>query len=419
MRSILLGLLLFFAIELNAQRECATPQYIQALSNSNTQTASSIKAAENFAQRMGTPGSGAANRLSSDYIVKIPVVIHIIYNDASQNVSEGQVKTQIDALNRDFRRLNDDSINTPSPFKSLAADVQIEFALATVDPKGKATNGIIRKATSVKYWQMDDKIKYTAEGGSDGWDSRYYLNIWVGYTRSLLGYSSVVGTPADKDGIVINTTAFGTGMSGAFNKGRTAVHEVGHWLGLKHIWGDALCGDDGIDDTPKQSGYTTACPAGVKTSSCNTSTGGDMYMNYMDFTNDACLNLFTKGQKEHMRSLFDVGAPRNSILSSKGLSQPWVEESPLPGVGSPVVTAPAQFNLYPNPASGELVLDFEYDETWFGKELKIYNINGVVIQVIKVSSKIQKVSLSAFTPGIYFLKGTNSTKTISRKFIKV
>lgn len=418
MRSLLLALLFFFTMQLNAQRECATPQYIQALSNSNTQTARSIKEAENFAQRMGTPGAGAVNRLSSDYIVKIPVVIHIIYNDASQNISDAQVKTQIDALNRDFRRLNDDSINTPSPFKSIAADVQIEFALATADPKGKATNGIIRKATSVKYWQMDDKIKYAAEGGSDGWDSRYYLNIWVGYTRSLLGYSSVVGTPADKDGIVINTTAFGTGMPGAFNKGRTAVHEVGHWLGLKHIWGDALCGDDGIDDTPKQSGYTTSCPTGVKTSSCNTSTGGDMYMNYMDFTNDACLNLFTNGQKEHMRSLFDVGAPRNSILSSKGLSKP-VEELPLPGMGFPVVMAPDQFNLYPNPASGELVLDFEYDETWLGKELKIYNINGVVLQVVKVSSKIQKVSLSAFTPGIYFLKGINNTKTISRKFIKL
>ena len=419
MRSILLGLFVFFTIQLNAQRECATPQYIQALSNSNTQTASDIKAAENFAQRMGTPGSGATNRLSSDYIVRIPVVIHVIYNDASQNISEAQIKSQIDALNRDFRRLNADSVNTPSSFKSLAADVQIEFTLATVDAKGKATSGIVRKATSVKYWQMDDKIKYTAEGGSDAWDSRYYLNIWVGNTRSLLGYSSVIGTPVAKDGIVINTSAFGTGMSGPFDKGRTAVHEVGHWLGLKHIWGDALCGDDGIDDTPRQSGYTTSCPSGVKTSSCSSTAAGDMYMNYMDFTNDACLNLFTIGQKEHMRSLFDAGAPRNSILSSKGLSSPWVEESPLPGAVSPVVTAPSQINLYPNPASSELVLDFGYDETWIGKELKIYNINGVAMEVIKVSSKIQKVSLSAVSPGIYFLKGINSGKNITKKFIKL
>ena len=419
MRSILLALFVFFAIQLNAQRECATPQYIQALSSSNTQTATDIKTAENYSLRMGTPGFGASSRLSSDYIIKIPVVIHIVYNDASQNVSEAQVKSQIDALNRDFRRLNADSINTPSPFKSLAADVQIEFALATVDAKGKATNGIIRKASSVKYWQMDDKIKYTAEGGSDAWDSRYYLNIWVGNTRSLLGYSSVIGTPAAKDGIVINTSAFGTGMSGAFDKGRTAVHEVGHWLGLKHIWGDALCGDDGIDDTPKQSGYTTSCPTGVKTSSCSNSAAGDMYMNYMDFTNDGCLNLFTIGQKEHMRSLFETGAPRNSILSSKGLGIPWVEESPLPDAISPVATAPSQINLYPNPASAELVVDFEFDETWIGKQLKIYNINGVAMQTVNVNSKIQKVSLSGLAPGIYFLKGINGTKSISKKFIKL
>lgn len=419
MRSILLGLLLFFIIDVNAQRECATPQYVQTLLNSNAQIANNIETAQNFTQRIITNTTGAANRLSSDFVVKIPVVVHIIYNDASQNISEAQVKSQIDALNRDFRRLNEDSVNTPSAFKSLAADVQIEFALATADPKGKATSGIIRKASSVKYWQMDDKIKYSAEGGDDAWDSRFYLNIWVGYTRSLLGYSSVVGTPAEKDGIVINTAAFGTGLSGAYDKGRTAVHEVGHWLGLKHIWGDALCGDDGIEDTPKQSGYTTSCPTGVKTSSCSTTSAGDMYMNYMDFTNDGCLNLFTKGQKEHMRSLFAVGAPRNTILLSKGLSIPLVAESPLPEAVSPVVTAPSQLNLYPNPALGEIVLDFENDETWIGKELRIYNVNGVVMQVVKVSSKLHRVSLSAYKSGIYFLKGVNGGKNVSKKFIKI
>ena len=218
-------------------------------------------------------------------------------------------------------------------------------------------------------------------GGDNAWDSRYYLNIWVGNTRSLLGYSSVIGAPADKDGIVINTSAFGTlNMSGAYDNGRTAVHEAGHWLGLKHIWGDALCGDDGIYDTPTQSGFTTSCPTGIRTSSCGSNPAGDMYMNYMDFTNDACLNLFTTGQKEHMRSLFDDGAPRYSLLLSKGLNAPWTEES-LPEEAIPVVIAPAQLKLYPNPTSSELVLDFEYDASWIGKEVKILNMNGVVIGI--------------------------------------
>ena len=420
MRPILLGLFLFSVLNLTAQRECATQQYIQSLSLNNSESANDIKEAENFAQRRTTQDLRSTIRLATDYIVRIPVVVHILYNDASQNVSDAQVKSQIEALNRDFRRLNPDTVNTPTAFKSIAVDVQIEFVLATADPNGKATTGIVRKTSNVKYWQMDDKIKYTAQGGDDAWDSRYYLNIWVGYTRSLLGYSSVVGAPADKDGIVINNTAFGTlGMTGDFNKGRTAVHEVGHWLGLKHIWGDALCGDDGIYDTPTQSGYTSSCPTGIKTSSCSNNAGGDMYMNYMDFTTDACLNLFTKGQKEHMRSQFDNGAPRYSLLVSKGLSSPWIEEAPLPETISPALTAPVAFKIYPNPASGELTLDFQYDASWIGKELRIFNVNGITIQTVKVTSNTQKISLSSFNSGLYFVKATNGSATINQKFIKL
>lgn len=419
MRTFLLGLLLFSVFELSAQRECATQQYLKYLLGADAQTARNIRDVEIFTQRMSTQGTGSANRLAAEYIIRIPVVVHVLYNTTAQNISDAQVKSQIDALNRDFRRLNADSVNTPLPFKSLAADVQIEFALATADPKGRATTGIVRKATGVTYWQMDDKIKYSEQGGDNAWDSRYYLNIWVGNTRSLLGYSSVIGAPADKDGIVINTSAFGTlNMSGAYDNGRTAVHEAGHWLGLKHIWGDALCGDDGIYDTPTQSGFTTSCPTGIRTSSCGSNPAGDMYMNYMDFTNDACLNLFTTGQKEHMRSLFDDGAPRYSLLLSKGLNSPWTEES-LPEEAIPVVIAPAQLKLYPNPTSSELVLDFEYDASWIGKEVKILNMNGVVISIVLVSSKTQKVPLSTFTPGVYFIQGINGNKKISQKFIKL
>lgn len=419
MRTFLLGLLLFSVFELSAQRECATQQYLKYLLGADAQTARNIRDVEIFTQRMSTQGTGSANRLAAEYIIRIPVVVHVLYNTTAQNISDAQVKSQIDALNRDFRRLNADSVNTPLPFKSLAADVQIEFALATADPKGRATTGIVRKATGVTYWQMDDKIKYSEQGGDNAWDSRYYLNIWVGNTRSLLGYSSVIGAPADKDGIVINTSAFGTlNMSGAYDNGRTAVHEAGHWLGLKHIWGDALCGDDGIYDTPTQSGFTTSCPTGIRTSSCGSNPAGDMYMNYMDFTNDACLNLFTTGQKEHMRSLFEDGAPRYSLLLSKGLNAPWTEES-LPEEAIPVVIAPAQLKLYPNPTSSELVLDFEYDASWIGKEVKILNMNGVVIGIVLVSSKTQKVPLSTFTPGVYFIQGINGNKKISQKFIKL
>jgi hypothetical protein len=416
MRAILLGYLLIFTLHLSAQRECATQEYIQQLSTSNTQTAKGIRDAEFFTQRLSTMGS--ANGVSGDFVIQIPVVVHVLYSDASQNISDAQINSQIEALNRDFRHRNPDSINTPAAFKSLAADVQIEFVLATADANGRATNGIVRKATSIKYWNMDDKIKYSSQGGDDAWDSRYYLNIWVGYTRSLLGYASSVGAPAAIDGVVINTSAFGTlGMSGAYDKGRTAVHEVGHWLGLKHIWGDAYCGDDGVDDTPKQSGFTIGCPTGVRTSSCSTGASGDMYMNYMDFTNDACLNLFTQGQKARIWSLFNDGAPRYLLLSSKGLSTPWNNTEATPVEEAPV--AHEEFKFYPNPVSNELVLNFQNDVTWVGKELRILNINGVLLKTIKIDALLKTISLTDLRAGIYFMQGVNGTKKINQKLVKL
>jgi hypothetical protein len=417
MRAILLGYLLIFALHLSAQRECATQEYIQQLSNSNTQTSKNIRDAEFSTQRMSTVGS--ANRLTGEFIIRIPVVVHVLYNDASQNISDAQINSQIDALNRDFRRKNADTVNTPSAFKPLAADIQIEFALATADGNGRATNGIVRKATGVKYWSMDDKIKYSSQGGDDAWDSRYYLNIWVGNTRSLLGYASTIGAPAAIDGIVINTSAFGTlGMSGAYDKGRTVVHEVGHWLGLKHIWGDSYCGDDGVDDTPKQTGFTTGCPTGVRTSSCSADASGSMYMNYMDFTNDACLNLFTQGQKARMWSLFNDGAPRYLLLFSKGLDTPWNNTEPIISVEEAPI-AQEQFKFYPNPVTSEVVLNFQNDASWVGKELRISNINGVLLKTIKIDALVKTVSLSDFKAGIYFMQGVNGTKKINQKLVKL
>jgi hypothetical protein len=222
-----------------------------------------------------------------------------------------------------------------------------------------------------------------------------------------------VGTNAAKDGIVINTSSFGTMNTAApYNLGRTAVHEVGHWLGLKHIWGDTYCGDDAVDDTPKQGNFTPGCPNTFR-SSCSNGATGDMYMNYMDYTNDACMNLFTMGQKQRMLSLFNEGGPRHSLLSSKGLSEPWTEPAPEE---EPVIT---QFQFYPNPAVNEITLSFKYDESWTGKTMSVVNINGIVVDKIRITSVSMKYNVTRLQPGVYFFQGTNGARTIREKLVRL
>jgi hypothetical protein len=409
MRTFVLGICIIISFIASAQRECATQSYIEEQRSSHPSLSDRLAAAEAFIQRQKINarlhGEGAAN------VIKIPVVVHILFSDASQNISDAQVNSQIEALNRDFRRDNGDSVTTPERFRSVAADVQIEFVLATADPAGRATTGIVRKQTHITYWKADDKIKLASEGGSAAWDSRFYLNIWVGNLQYVIGYSTLPGGPAEKDGIVIATSAFGTlDRKGAYNLGRTTVHEVGHWLSLKHIWGDTYCGDDLVEDTPKQGNFTPGCPTSFR-SSCNNGSTGDMYMNYMDYTGDACLNLFTEGQKERMRSLFNAGGPRNTLLYSKGLNQPWTEGMPVEEM-----PLPAFAKLYPNPAAAEITLNL--DDKWIGKQLRITSANGAML-LMPISSAKQKINLNGFKAGLYFLHGENGSDRLREKFIKL
>lgn len=412
MRTLLSGICLLIAITTFAQRECASSTYIDQQKSVDPNFTARINDIENFVLRQKI--SAKENGQDAPVIITIPVVVHVIYKTSAQNISDEQINSQIDALNNDFRRKNADTVNTPDRFKPFAADVQIQFQLATADPTGRATTGIVRKSTNVSRWGTDDKIKYSSQGGDNAWDSRYYLNFWVGDLGSMLGYSSLPGASAEKDGVAINYTTFGTiNVSAPYNLGRTATHEVGHWLGLKHIWGDSYCGDDLVDDTPKQGNFTSGCPNTFR-SSCSNGNLGDMYMNYMDFTNDACMNLFTAGQKQRMLSLFASGGPRNTLLSSKGLYKPWVTGPPLE---SPV--ANNAFKFYPNPTNGEMVLDFNYNADWIGKTISIININGLVVSKFKVSSETQKINLSQLKPGMYFIQAENGSQKLREKFIRL
>lgn len=256
-------------------------------------------------------------------VYTIPVVFHVVYQNATENISDAQLLSQIDVLNDDFRRLNSNFSSTPSVFQGVAADVEIEFCLASVDPTGNPTTGITRTQTTVSSFNTNDNVKFTSTGGRNAWPRASYLNIWVAdLGNSLLGYAQFPGGPANTDGVVLTYTSVGrppaNTFGGAYNLGRTATHEVGHWLGLYHIWGDDGNGCNGTDevaDTPNQADETTGCPSFPQIS-CSNGPNGDMFMNYMDYMSDACATMFTNGQKTRMRSFFAPGGARASLLNS-------------------------------------------------------------------------------------------------------
>jgi hypothetical protein len=259
-----------------------------------------------------------SNNVETRAVVRIPVVVHVLYRTSTENISDAQIQSQITVLNQDFRRTNADR----TTLWSQAADSEVEFCLASRDPNGSATTGITRTATTVTSFGTNDAMKYSNQGGKNAWPTDKYLNIWVcNIGGGILGYAQFPGGGAyATDGVVIGYNYFGTtGTAVApFNKGRTGTHEVGHWLNLRHIWGDGPCGtDDFVTDTPESDAANYGCATGHV--SCGTV---DMVQNYMDYSDDACMNLFTLGQKNRMQALFATGGARVGLLSSLGCSAP-------------------------------------------------------------------------------------------------
>ena len=296
------------------QRNCGTMGHLDFLKSQDK----TIEVRMNAVEAQTNSFIQQQSIMKTNAVVNIPVVVHVLYNTTAQNISDAQIKSQIDVLNEDFRKLNADKTNVPSTFSSLAADAEVTFCLASKNPAGAATTGIVRKSTTATSFVDDNKVKSSATGGDDAWNSSQYLNLWVcNLGNGLLGYAQFPGGSASTDGVVILYSAFGrTGnVSAPYNKGRTATHEVGHWLNLRHIWGDASCGSDLVNDTPTQQTSNYGCPT-YPHKTCSNTTSGDMFMNYMDYVDDGCMNMFSAGQKTRMQALFAAGGARASLLSS-------------------------------------------------------------------------------------------------------
>jgi Pregnancy-associated plasma protein-A len=282
-------------------------------------------------------------------VIVIPVVVHVVWNQQAENVSDAQIISQINVLNADYRRLNADVSAVPGAFQPLVADARVQFQLAARDPNCQPTTGIVRRQTNVSGFfvgnsqaMASNPVKFTASGGDDAWPRDRYLNLWVCRFQSptLLGYATFPGYPANVDGVVISYRAFGTlgTATPPFDLGRTTTHEVGHWLNLFHTFGNNNppdCSDsDEVADTPNQQGPNLGCPSFPHVS-CGNGQNGDMFMNYMDYVDDACMVMFSAGQTTRMNAAL-VG-PRAAILASDALVPPkavagpdlWTADLPL------------------------------------------------------------------------------------------
>jgi hypothetical protein len=266
---------------------------------------------------MATSARIAARTALTATKVTIPVVVHVVFRTNEENISDQQVQSEIDALNKDYSATNPDKSHVPSVWSGLVVDTMIRFALAKKDPSGKPTNGITRTQTTATTFPQDDSVKSSAQGGQDAWPSDKYLNIWVcSLGGGLLGYAQFPGGPATTDGVVILNKAFGTVGSAAppFGLGRSATHEIGHWLNLRHIWGDTedCSGTDFVDDTPNAQLPNFGKPVFPHVS-CSNGPNGDMFMNYMDYVDDDTMVMFTAGQVARMQAT--LAGPRSSIVT--------------------------------------------------------------------------------------------------------
>ncbi len=399
MKKITLLIITFLTLTSYAQRTCGTNAKTQALIDSDPAYGIHHQEVMDFIQNPNNPQSLFRNPASPNVVVTIPVVFHVLYKNAAQNISEAQILSQLAILNKDFRKLNTDFTSVvPSVFQGLGADAEIQFCKATRTPAGAATTGITRKSVTASF-VFEDSYYLTA--GQPAWNTTKYLNIWIGrFTdTTLLGFAylpSNAGAP--NDGLCIGDQYFGNvGTATApFNKGRTGTHEIGHYFGLEHPWGNdgSICGttanNDGVADTPATDNPYSSCPNFPSNlNTCTTTTNGAMFMNYMDYVDDACMAFFTNGQKTIFQNT--LAGPRLSLLTSNGCAS----------LGLDDFEAAKAIAVYPNPVTNYFMITSPKLNI---DEVEIFNIEGKLVKTQKLSQINNKVNVEDFQSGEYFLR---------------
>lgn len=349
--------------------------------------------------------------------VYIPVVVHIVYANQYEKISEAQVRSQIELLNADFSALLIPN-GIPEEFADRYEDVGIRFCLAKTDPDGNPTSGITFNSTAfdnigMKTNELGQKrVHHDHLGGADAWPTDRYLNIWVCRLDEFLGFATSPGSTffADEDGVVINYTNFGnigtTDPKSKYGQGRTTTHEVGHYFGLLHLWGKNAngCGDDLVEDTPNQSLPHYGCP-NYPQLSCFTS---NMFMNFMDYVDDACMYMFTPGQGARMRATLEKS--RSKLLNT--------ENTHCDQFDDPADLLKDRLKLKSTLATEDLILiqDGGYNEVL---NIRIFDTSGRMISnMIKISQQEITIHLDEqLQPGMYFLDVRTKNDHTAFKFL--
>jgi hypothetical protein len=278
----------------------------------------------------------------------------------------------------------------------------VRFVLATVSPTGGTTTGVVRVQTKTRSFSSNDFVKYSNKGGSNAWPRDKYLNLWLcNLGQGLLGYAQFPGGPAATDGVVCLYSSVPGGAATSYNLGRTATHEVGHWLNLRHIWGDATCGNDLVADTPTQQTSNGGCPTFPKIT-CNNQ--GDMSMNYMDYTYDRCMYMFTAGQAARMEALFATGGARASLATSTAAT------------AQREVAASSAISFYPNPAADVLNLEIpgKAKSTY---TVSVYDLRGQQMSQVRYDGD-GHVQVASLPKGLYYIRVANGTEVTHQRFEK-
>lgn len=437
---IILCLLVLFLLNLQAQTDESKKQLIRKCASSIVNPSY-----EEAFQQMLQKHERFASSKSSATVYNIPVIFHIIHAGEApgtgSNISQAQITSQLSILNAAFRKTNSDLATyvTQPSFLSFAADVEINFCAAKVDPSGVnlLEPGIDRIDVSTKGWTIlpytVSYIQSTVKPGSS-WNPNKYFNVWVlsfgGVDANTLGYaqfptvSGSTGTVSDMagqggaantDGVVIGYSYVGATPFGApYNKGKTLVHETGHWLGLWHIWGDdgtACTGSDYVADTPNQADENYTCPStnGAISADACAGANGAMYQNYMDYSDDKCMVMFTLGQKLRMQAVMANCVRRASLNLSNACTAVGIQEN----------TSNIQMQVWPNPTNGELFIDVKMIDV---QDFTVSIVNTLGQSVLEVSQFQSnggeyRVDLSDINSGFYFIELKSKSGSKVKTFV--